>query len=80
MRRGEPTDIEDLVHQYPVLAAELRTLWATIWVAELMASDEEATESSADRERPSASSTIAPDLEPTRTETRVLEPRSGDTL
>jgi serine/threonine-protein kinase len=43
LRRGRQPDVEEAAARYPALAADLRSLWATVWVAEAMA-----------RERPTA--------------------------
>jgi eukaryotic-like serine/threonine-protein kinase len=37
MRRGERLDLDGLANRHPTLAADLRSLWATVWVAEEMA-------------------------------------------
>ena len=36
-RRGEEPDVEEAARDHPRLASELRSLWATIWVAETLA-------------------------------------------
>ena len=36
-RRGEEPDVEETARRHPRLASELRSLWATIWVAETLA-------------------------------------------
>jgi eukaryotic-like serine/threonine-protein kinase len=37
MRRGQQPDLEGVAKRHPTLAADLRLLWATVWVAEEMA-------------------------------------------
>jgi serine/threonine-protein kinase len=37
VQRGNQPDVQALARQYPALAEELRSLWATVWVAEAMA-------------------------------------------
>ena len=37
MRQGQQPDLEEVANRHPTLAADLRSLWATIWVAEEMA-------------------------------------------
>jgi eukaryotic-like serine/threonine-protein kinase len=37
MRQGQQPDVEGVANRYPALSADLRSLWATIWVAEEMA-------------------------------------------
>ena len=37
MRHGQQPDLDGLARQHPALAADLRSLWATVWVAEEMA-------------------------------------------
>ena len=37
MRHGQQPDLEGLANRHPALAADLRSLWATIWVADEMA-------------------------------------------
>jgi serine/threonine-protein kinase len=37
LRQGRQPDVEEAAARYPELAAELRSLWATIWVTEKMA-------------------------------------------
>ena len=46
-QRGENPDVHALAAQHPTLAAELRSLWATVWVAETLARDDDAQPSSA---------------------------------
>ena len=48
-RRGETPDIETLARQHPELADELRSLWATIWMAEVLGRDQEAEGEPGDR-------------------------------
>jgi eukaryotic-like serine/threonine-protein kinase len=36
-RRGKQLDLEGMANRHPALAVDLRSLWATIWVAEAMA-------------------------------------------
>ncbi len=36
MRRGEQPDLDCLAARYPELAGDLRSLWATVWIAEEM--------------------------------------------
>ena len=36
-RRGEQPDVDEAARDHPRLASELRSLWATIWVAETLA-------------------------------------------
>jgi serine/threonine-protein kinase len=40
-RRGESPDIEGLALEHPELAGEIRSLWATIWVAEALGQEGE---------------------------------------
>src|SRR5512142_2106557 len=40
-QRGENPDVHALAAQHPTLAAELRSLWATVWVAETLARDDD---------------------------------------
>jgi serine/threonine-protein kinase len=40
VQRGEEPDIDPLIRQHPALADELRSLWATVWVAETLARDD----------------------------------------
>ena len=37
MRMGREPDLEQAARRYPELADDLRSLWATVWVAEEMA-------------------------------------------
>jgi hypothetical protein len=37
MRQGQQPDLEGLANRHPTLAADLRSLWATIWIAQTMA-------------------------------------------
>ena len=37
MRQGQQPDVEGVANRHPAMAADLRSLWATIWVAEEMA-------------------------------------------
>jgi serine/threonine-protein kinase len=46
-RGGRPPDVESLAKQHPLLADELRSLWATIWIAETFGQAEAAESSSA---------------------------------
>ena len=48
-QRGENPDVHALAAQHPTLAAELRSLWATVWVAETLARDDGVQPSSANQ-------------------------------
>jgi eukaryotic-like serine/threonine-protein kinase len=48
-QRGENPDVQALASQHPTLAAELRSLWATVWVAEILARDDGAQTASANQ-------------------------------
>ena len=37
LRQGRQPDVEQVANRHPALAADLRSLWATVWVAEEMA-------------------------------------------
>src|SRR5262249_54728579 len=49
VQRGGNPDVQALAGQYPALADELRSLWATVWVAEILARDDSAERSSGNR-------------------------------
>jgi eukaryotic-like serine/threonine-protein kinase len=39
MRRGQKPDLDGLAARHPALATDLRSLWATVWIAEELARD-----------------------------------------
>src|SRR3954454_11532920 len=40
LQRGEEPDPDSLIRRHPGLADELRSLWATVWVAEVLARED----------------------------------------
>jgi serine/threonine-protein kinase len=58
VQRGEEADIDPLTRRHPALADELRSLWATVWVAETLAQDDRVEPDAEARKSPAAGSLI----------------------
>jgi tRNA A-37 threonylcarbamoyl transferase component Bud32 len=55
VQRGEEPDVDASIRRHPSLADELRSLWATVWVAETLARDDQPETAAGGRESPSPS-------------------------